>query len=113
MRSYISRVRFEITIPTFLPPLPMPKFRLPKSTVPASLRPQLGLPARPDSDALKQLYRQQILGLPSPVDRWLSTNSRTGGTLWFLKDYMYLIDLHCDHNVHCVIQKRKYEVSSV
>ena len=70
------------------------------------------LSPQPDPEAFKRLYRTQILGFPGPVDRWLSTNSRTGGSLNFLKNYMYLVDLDCEHNVRCLVQRRNRDVSS-
>ena len=75
-------------------------------------RPQTRLPPRPDPEAFARLYRTQVLGLPGPVDRWLLTNSRTGGSLNFLKDYMYLVDLDCTRNVRCLVQRRRYDVSA-
>jgi hypothetical protein len=76
------------------------------------LRPRRGLPARPDPDALKRLYRTQVLGMPGPVDRWIVTNLRAGGSLNFLRNYMYLVDVDCTRNVRCRVERKRHEVSA-
>ena len=73
------------------------------------VRPSI-LPPRRDPEAFRRLYRTEVLGLPGPVDRWLLTNSRTGGSLGFLKDYMFKIDVSHDENVLCRVQRHISQV---
>ena len=67
------------------------------------------LPPRRDPEAFRRLYRAEILGLPGPVDRWLVTNSRTGGSLYFLKDFMYKTNLSHEENILCCVQRHLHE----
>ena len=68
------------------------------------------LPRRRDPEAFRRIYRAEVLGLPGPVDRWLVTNARTGGSLNFLKDYMYKINLSHDENVLCCVKRHITQV---
>ena len=68
------------------------------------------LPPRPSHEAIKRMYRTEILGLPGPVDRWLSTNERAGN-ISFLGNYLYLHDLTNVENVMCRVQRQCDEVS--
>lgn len=50
----------------------------------------------------RQEYRRDVLLLPGPVDRWLTTNIRTPH-INFLKDYLLLADLQTEY-VTCSVE---------
>jgi hypothetical protein len=49
-----------------------------------------------------QEYRRVVLNLPGPVDRWLTTNSRSP-RIDFLQDYLMLEDVRVEY-VDCVVE---------
>ena len=54
------------------------------------------------SYAERQAYRQDVLNLPGPTDRWLTSN-RQSPWVAFLHDYMLLPDIQSSHVV-CIVQ---------
>jgi hypothetical protein len=58
----------------------------------------------PRYKSIKQLYRSEVLGLPGPTDRWLTTNEHAGN-ISFLRNYLFLHDLTNIENVLCHIQR--------
>ena len=52
--------------------------------------------------AERQKYRRVILQLPGPVDRWLTTNSRSP-RINFLQDYLMLGDIKTEY-VDCTVE---------
>ena len=62
-------------------------------------------PLHLSQDAFKHYYREEVLGLPGPVDHWLMTNSRTSGGISFLRDFMFKSNLTHDANVLCVVER--------
>lgn len=57
-----------------------------------------------------QDYRRNVLNLPGPIDRWLTSNRRSPWVA-FLRDYMLLPDIRSSHVV-CFIQAVAEEVSN-
>jgi hypothetical protein len=57
-------------------------------------------------------YRRDVLNLPGPVDRWLTSNSRDA---WahdvFLHGYLMMDDVHAEQ-VHCRIERIRNTVST-
>lgn len=62
------------------------------------------------SYAEMQAYHRDVLKLPGPVDRWLTSNRRSPWVA-FLSDYMLLPDIRSSHVV-CYIQAVAQEVSN-
>lgn len=62
------------------------------------------------SYAERQAYRV-ALGLPGPVDRWLTSNIRSNRVA-FLKDYLMLIDVNGIDCVECCVQVACVKVST-
>jgi hypothetical protein len=52
--------------------------------------------------AQRQEYRRVVLKLPGPVDRWLTTNSRSP-RIDFLKDYLMFEDVRVEY-IDCVVE---------
>ena len=76
-----------------------------------NFRQTLPLPPRPNVEAVKRLYRSEVLGLPGPTDCWLTTNERACN-ISFLSNYFLLHDLTNVENVMCRIQREYNEASS-
>ena len=64
----------------------------------------------PMSYAEKQAYRRDVLKLPGPVDRWLTSNRRSPW-IAFQRDYMLLPDIQSSHVV-CFIASVAKKVSN-
>ena len=64
----------------------------------------------PMSYAEKQAYRHDVLKLPGPVDRWLTSNRRSPW-IAFQRDYMLLADIQSSHVV-CFIASVAKKVSN-
>jgi hypothetical protein len=62
------------------------------------------------SYAEMQAYRRDVLNLPGPIDRWLTSNRRSPW-IAFLRDYMLLPDIQSSHVV-CIIQVVRKTVSN-
>lgn len=72
---------------------------MPNCNAPSAIRPQLA----PDATyGERQDYRRDVLMLPGPIDRWLTTNIRTPH-INFLKDYLLLPDLKTEY-VTCIVE---------
>jgi hypothetical protein len=61
--------------------------------------------------AERQVYRRDVLRLPGPVDRWLTTNSRSPH-MAFLQDYLLLADIRQEY-VLCFVEYVRVPVCSI
>lgn len=58
--------------------------------------------------AERKAYREDVLKLPGPVDRWLSANLRCP-RIGFLQDYLMLEEIQTEY-VNCVVEREYAEV---
>lgn len=56
-------------------------------------------------------YREDVLKLPGPVDRWLTANSRMPRLL-FLHNYLMLTGVQNEH-VACLVEREYTDVSAL
>lgn len=62
-----------------------------------------GHPLAPDATyEERRAYREEVLKLPSPIDRWLTANSRSP-RIMFLRDYLMLAEVETEY-VTCVVE---------
>jgi len=60
--------------------------------------------------AERRAYREDVLKLPGPVDRWLTANSRCP-RIGFLQNYLLLEEVQTEY-VTCVVEREYVEVSA-
>jgi hypothetical protein len=60
--------------------------------------------------AERKAYREDVLKLPGPVDRWLTANLRCP-RIGFLQDYLMLEEIQTEY-VNCVVEREYAEVSA-
>lgn len=56
-------------------------------------------------------YRENILHLPGPVDRWLTANSRSPRFVMVLQNYLMLADVETEY-VTCLVEREYLTVSA-
>jgi hypothetical protein len=61
--------------------------------------------------AERQMYRENVLKLPGPVDRWLTANSRMP-RIMPLQDYFMFIELENEY-VTCLVEREYVAVSAM
>jgi hypothetical protein len=61
--------------------------------------------------AERRAYRENVLHLPGPVDRWLTANSRSP-RIMFLRDYLMLTDVQTEY-VTCRVKRVSPKVSAI
>ena len=70
-----------------------------------------GHPLRRDATyAERKMYRENVLKLPGPVDRWLTANSRMP-RIMSLRDYLMLTEVQTEY-VTCLVEREFVTVSS-
>lgn len=62
------------------------------------------------TDLQRSLYRRDILKLPGPIDRWLTTVSRATNVR-FLETFLMMQDFDAEHVV-CLVQVLPFKVCS-
>ena len=71
-----------------------------------------GHPLRQDATyAERKMYRENILKLPGPVDRWLIANSRSPHVC-ALQDYLMLTEVQTEY-VTCLVEREYVAVSAI
>jgi hypothetical protein len=60
--------------------------------------------------AERRAYREDVLQLPGPIDRWLTANSRCP-RIWFLRDYLMLANVQEEY-VTCFVERECVMVST-
>jgi hypothetical protein len=71
-----------------------------------------GHPLRQDATyAERQMYRENVLKLPGPVDRWLTANSRMPRIMG-LRDYLMLTEVQTEY-VTCLVEREYVAVSAM
>jgi hypothetical protein len=70
-----------------------------------------GHPLQQDATyAERKMYRENVLKLPGPVDRWLTANSRMP-RIMSLRDYLMLTEVQTEY-VTCLVEREFVTVSS-